>query len=137
MVDLTLAGKPKTTTIKTPSLAGIDNNFLNTNVLSTGVDDALKVDPLKGFQQGGMTPQDSLGFGTGGENKFDLGGALSNFNTGAQGILGLMNAYSAYKQLGYMGDQIDLQKQAFAANKAVQDQEMADKAHMRDQMVTA
>lgn len=41
---------------------------------------------------------------------FDWGGAMDNFSMGAQGVMGLANAYTAYKQLGLMEDQLAMQK---------------------------
>lgn len=49
-----------------------------------------------------------MGIGGGGSGGgFDFGGAVKNFNLGAQGVMGLANAYNAYKQMGLMEDQFN------------------------------
>jgi hypothetical protein len=42
---------------------------------------------------------------------FDWGGAMKGFSAGAQGVLGLANAYNAYRQMKLMEDQFDFAKQ--------------------------
>jgi hypothetical protein len=42
---------------------------------------------------------------------WDWQGAMKGFSTGAQGVLGLANAYNAYRQMKLMEDQFDFAKQ--------------------------
>jgi hypothetical protein len=74
---------------------------------------------------GGNMPlgsQDNLNLGFGNENNggFDWTNAMGNFAMGAEGITGLAGAYSAYKQLGLLEDQLNLQKNMANRNIANQ-----------------
>lgn len=69
---------------------------------------------------------------------FDWGGAMDNFSMGAQGVMGLANAYTAYKQLGLMEDQLSMQKGMANRNVANQakttNRMLDDRASMAAQM---
>ena len=83
----------------------------------------------------GAGSQDALGIGsgTGGAGGFDWGNAMSNFSMGAEGVMGLANAYSAYKQLGLMEDQLGMQKASY--NKDIANQATLTNDQLRQRAV--
>ena len=80
----------------TPMDIGFDPSKINLN-LPGSQDATYGVNPPGGMVQG---PD-------GGWNFSD---AMSNFSTGAQGLMGLACAYNAYKQTGLLEDQLAMQK---------------------------
>ena len=88
--------------------------------------------------------QDALGVGSGTGlpgvpgGGFDWSNAMDNFSMGAQGIMGLANAYTAYKQLGLMEDQLAMQKgvanRNIANSAATTNRMLDDRASMAAQM---
>lgn len=69
------------------------------------------------------------------ETGFDWGNAFKNFSMGAQGVLGLANAYNAYKQMKLMEKQYgaslagynrDIANQSVLTNKALQERAYAE-----------
>ncbi len=100
-------------------------------------------DPVAGGQ-GGLAFQQQPGVpgmpGAGGSpgGGFDWGNAMSNFSMGAEGAMGLANAYTAYKQLGLMEDQLSLQKgvanRNIANQAATTNRMLEDRASMAAQM---
>lgn len=71
---------------------------------------------------------------------FNFGDAMGNFSMGAQGVMGLANAYTAYKQLGLMEDQLSMQKgianRNIANQAATTNRMLDDRASMAAQMTS-
>lgn len=71
---------------------------------------------------------------------FDWSNAMNNFSMGAQGVMGLANAYTAYKQLGLMEDQLSMQKglanRNIANSAATTNRMLDDRASMAAQMTS-
>ena len=73
----------------------LDQNFLNPDFAS---DVDIGFDPSQSLA-GGMTGMQKPGF--------NWKGAMEGFSLGAEGVMGLANAYNAYKQMGLMEDQFN------------------------------
>ena len=71
--------------------------------------DFLNPDFAAGDMDIGFNPSDGLANGLGGNtgSGWDWKGAMEGFSLGAEGIMGLANAYNAYKQMGLMEDQFN------------------------------
>lgn len=91
-----------------------------------------------GFPAGSVDALNLNGVAPGGE--LDFGGAMSNFSLGAQGISGLAGAYNAYKQMGLMEEQLNLQKgttnRNIANTSATTNRLLDDRASMAAQLTS-
>lgn len=125
MVDLTLAGANNNSGLARPiqSYNPADISLAGGNVPGMGSQDSL-----------------NLGMSTGPGGGFDWSKAMDGFSMGAQGVMGLANAYTAYKQLGLMEDQLSMQKgianRNIANQAATTNRMLEDRASMAAQMTS-
>lgn len=108
-----------------PSNMGLAGNDMDFSIGST--------------DQLGAGSQDALQLDLPGAEGFDFGGLMKNFSLGAQGITGLAGAYNAYKQMGLMEDQLNMQKgvanRNIANQAATTNRMLEDRATMGAQML--
>lgn len=128
---------------------GDKNNFLEKQTLDGGLANLNLMDaqPYNMFSGKGGDPlktgsRDLIGLGGGdkGPKPFDWSDAMNNFSMGAEGVMGLANAYTAYKQLGLMEDQLNFQKglanRNIANSAATTNRQLTDRANMAAQMTS-
>lgn len=79
------------------------------------------------------------GLGGGADGGFDWQGAMKGFSAGAQGIMGLANAYNAYKQMGLMEDQFNFARadrnQNVANQAAITNEALGSQASAKSQLM--
>jgi len=87
-----------------------------------------------------MGPEFESNFGIDQPGGFDFSDAMGNFSMGAQGVMGLANAYNAWQQTGLMKDQLGFQKNManrnIANSAATTNRMLDDRSSMAAQMTS-